>query len=435
MTEHSTHNFTDTIRDRLSIVDVVSRYVPITKRGASYWCCCPFHSEKTPSMCVNEKRGQFHCFGCGEHGDIFSFVMKFLHCDFITATKELANLAGVEIPRQKSVSDRSLCVRKSKYFDLYERATREYERLLNSRSGEVALAYLHDRGFTSEMIKKFRIGYAPNANTLSDLFIGESSSALYGSGLVRQGGVGPYDFFRDRIMFPITDERGRVIAFSARAIFGDGPKYVNSADTEFFHKRQTLYGLHTAKNSIYLNNRIIVVEGQIDCIKMQCAGLQEAVAPLGSAFTTDHLRTISKMNRNIIFLFDGDEAGKKAAFNACKLCLPFVRYDSDIRVAFLPFQEDPDSLLESQGLDGMMPILDNSVPLFEFLWDKLTEMWNTKEIMGRANFLKAMRAVCVAIEDEELRKDITLEYTARTLKRFYSKTDRIALARRLGDVC
>lgn len=435
MTENSAHNFTDTIRERLSIVDVVSRYVPVAKRGGAYWCCCPFHSEKTPSMCVNETRGQFHCFGCGEHGDIFSFVMKYLHCDFMVAAKELANLAGVEVPTNRGRTDQGYRARNEKYLDIYERATREYERLLYSRPGEAALAYLASRGFTPEMIKKFRIGYAPNGNTLSDLFISEPSAILNTSGLVRQGGVGLYDFFRDRIMFPIKDERGRVIAFSGRSICGDGPKYVNCADTEFFHKRSTLYGLSSAKNAIYLNNRVIVVEGQIDCIKMQSNGFEECVAPLGSAFTSEHIKTLSKMNRNIVFLFDGDDAGRKAAFNACKLCLPFVRYDSDIRVAFLPFQEDPDSLLESKGYDGMIPILNSSVPMFEFLWNKLLELWNTREIMGRANFLKATRAVCVSITDEELRKDITLEYTARTLKRFYSRADRTALARRIGDVC
>lgn len=433
MTKYSTHNFTDEIRNRLSIVDVVSRYVPMAKRGQAYWCCCPFHNEKTPSMTVSDKRGCYHCFGCGAHGDVFSFVMRYLNCDFMAAAKELAELAGVELPTERGGTDQKRNERRSKYLDLYARATREYKRLLNSSVGKDAMAYLEARGFTKEMIKKYDIGFAPNANTLSELFINEPLESLNACLLVRQGVNGLYDFFKNRIMFPIKDEKGNVIAFSGRSFDGSSPKYVNCCDTEFFHKRRVLFGLDTAKNSIYRNNRAIVVEGQIDCIKMQCAGLKETVAPLGSAFTEDHIKTLFKMNRNVTFLFDGDDAGRNAAVKAVKICLPYVRHDSDVRVAFLPFQEDPDTLLEARGLAGLMPIIDASVPMFEFLWNKLLESWNTKEIMGRANFFKAMRGVCVTVVDEDLRKDITLEYTAKTLKRFYSKTDRNALARRIEN--
>lgn len=384
-------------------------------------------------MCINEQRNCYHCFGCNEHGDIFAFVMNFLHVDFIEAAKILAEMAGVDVPTKRSLQSKEKQARYAEYIDVYTKATTEYAKKLYEPVGQQALEYLYSRGFTDEIIKKYNIGYAPN-NYLLCRVIGKGRlETAIKAGLIRDSGSGCYDFFKNRIVFPITNESGDIVAFSGRSFDGTLPKYMNTADTEFFHKKQTLFGLSMAKNDIYKKNRTIVVEGQIDCIKMQSAGYGETVAPLGSALTKEHVATICKMNRNITFLFDGDEAGKKAGFKAGKETAPFIRFDSDVRVALLPLGEDPDSLLQQKGKKGIEEILKSAIPLFEYVWKHLLGVWNTREIMGRANFIHSLTEFISLLEDTELRGIIRTEFVAKTLKRFYSKTDRIALTKRLNN--
>lgn len=315
-------NFTDELRARLSLVDVISRRVPLVKKGQNYWGCCPFHNEKTPSFSVNEDKGFYHCFGCGEHGDIISFVMKSENVDFRTAITELAAQAGLKLPDYKPKSHEQIA-REESYFEIMENAASIYQKRLFDPDGEIALAYIRGRGFNDDMIKKYRIGYAPKNNIIANKFVNIKQDNLLATGLCRRGDYGMYDFFRDKLMFPIFNAHGKIVAFSGRSLDGSEPKYINTSDTELFHKRKTIFGFNFARDAIHRANRSIVVEGQIDAIQMQCNGFPETVAPLGTALTEDHISMLCKANRNITFCFDGDTAGQKAAARACDIVMPF----------------------------------------------------------------------------------------------------------------
>ena len=363
------NNFNDELRQRLSIVDVIGRRIPLIKKGQNYWGCCPFHNEKTPSFSVNEQKGFYHCFGCGEHGDIISFVMKSQNMGYVDAIKDLAQQAGIQMPEYKPKSPEQQA-REQSYFDLCENATKLYQQKLYDESGKAALEYIRGRGFTDETIKKYRLGYAPKNNPLTAKFANQKESNLIATGLVRRGDYGLYDFFRDRLMFPIFNIHGQVVAFSGRSMDGSEPKYINTADTELFHKRQTIFGLNFARDAIYKANRSIVVEGQIDAIQMQINGFPETIAPLGTALTEEHLQVLCKSNRNIVFCFDGDNAGQKAAARAAGLIMPFLRDNSDVRFAFVSGGKDPDEILKkTDGAAEMKKIIDSAEALVDFLWD------------------------------------------------------------------
>ncbi|MBO7645379.1 MAG: DNA primase, partial [Alphaproteobacteria bacterium] len=309
------NSFTDELRQRLSLVDVIGRRVSLVKKGQNYWGCCPFHNEKTPSFSVNEDKGFYHCFGCGEHGDIISFVMKSENIDFKEAIKELADMAGLKIPVYQQKTQQQI-ESEENYVKITTESAKIYQNLLYSDSGKTALEYIKKRGFSDDMIKKYCIGYAPKGNIISSHFSNINIDKLVTTGLVRVGDYGPYDFFRDKLMFPIFNAHNQIVAFSGRSLDGSEPKYINTTDTELFHKRQTIFGFNFARDAIHRNNRSIIVEGQIDAIQMQNHGFPETVAPLGTALTEDHIAILCKSNRNIVFCFDGDTAGQKAAVRA-----------------------------------------------------------------------------------------------------------------------
>ena len=410
-------NFTDELRARLSILDVVGRVVPLTKKGQNYWGCCPFHNEKTPSFCVNEEKGIFKCFGCGEGGDIVSFTMKRNHMDFRAAIQELANLAGVKMPEYKP-RDPNVVKREESLVDLCERAAQTYSEKLFTPDGAHALDYVRKRGFTDDMIKKYRLGYAPKSNIIANKFAG--SKHLVDAGLCRRGDFGMYDFFRDKLMFPIFNANGRVVAFSGRSLDGSEPKYMNTVDTDVFHKRRTVFGFNFAREAIHRANRTIVVEGQIDAIKMQCNGFGETVAPLGTALTEDHVGLICKSNRNITFCFDGDTAGQKAAARACGIVMPFLRDTSDIRFAFVTGGKDPDEILKSGGVDAMRKIIDDAVGLTDFLWDLANKNYVIATPGGRVQAEKFLDAQIEKIADPDLRKQYKQEYDKRKFQNWHS---------------
>ncbi len=406
------NNFTDELRTRLSIVDVVGRRVPLVKKGQNFWGCCPFHNEKTPSFSVNEEKGFYHCFGCGEHGDIISFTMKTNNMEFRDALKELANLAGVKMPDYKPKSATQIAAEES-YTTICETATRMYQTALFTDAGAHALAYIRGRGFSDEMIKKYRIGYAPRGNIITNKFSGTKQNAVMATGLCRRGEYGLYDFFRDKLMFPIINVHGAVVAFSGRSLDGSEPKYINTTDTEMFHKRQTMFGLNFARDAIYRANRSIIVEGQIDAIRMQTNGFPETVAPLGTALTEDHLAMLCKSNRNITFCFDGDNAGQKAAARAADLMMPFLRDTSDVRFAFVTGGKDPDEVLKSGGVDAMRKIIDGATPLVEFLWDTLNKTFLASTPGGRASAEKYLKKEIEKIKDPDLRREYDAEFKNR----------------------
>lgn len=420
------NNFTDEIRNRLSIVDVVGRAVPLTRKGPNYWGCCPFHNEKTPSFSVNEDKGFYHCFGCGKHGDIFSFVMETQHMDFMQAMKELADMAGLKMP-ERNPRPAEIVQRENALFQVCDMAATAYSEQLFTPDGAHALEYVRGRGFTDEMIKKYRIGYAPKNKFIATRFADTKKEYLIGSGLCRSGDYGLYDFFRDKLMFPIFNARGNIVAFSGRSLDGSEPKYINTADTEIFHKKQTVFGFNFARDAIYKNNRSIVVEGQIDAIKMQVNGFPETVAPLGTALTEDHIALLCKSNRNITFCFDGDKAGYKAAQRACGIVMPFLRDTSDVKFAFVSGGKDPDEIIKNGGVDAMQKIIDDAMPLVEFLWKITNENFVVSTPGGRVQAEKFLQAELEKIQDVDLRREMEKEYAGRKFNewRKWKKTDDI----------
>ncbi len=411
-------NFTDELRARLSIVDVVGRRVPLVRKGQNYWGCCPFHNEKTPSFSVNEEKGFYHCFGCGEHGDIISFQMKTNNMEFRDALRELADMAGLKMPEYKPRDPRVVAAEES-YLQITEKATALYQGKLFEPAGAAALEYVRGRGFTDEMIKKYRIGYAPKNNLIANTFSNMRQEKLIATGLCRRGDYGMYDFFRDKLMFPIFNARGQIVAFSGRSLDGSEPKYINTTDTEMFHKRATVFGLNFARDAIYRAGRSIVVEGQIDAIRMQCNGFGETVAPLGTALTEDHITLLCKSNRNITFCFDGDAAGQKAAARACAIVMPFLRDTSDVRFAFVTGGKDPDEVIKTGGADAMRKIINDAVGITDFLWDLANKNYITSTPGGRAGAEKFLSAEVAKIKDETLRREFENEYNSRKFNQWH----------------
>ena len=411
-------NFTDELRERLSIVDVVGRRVPLVKKGQNYWGCCPFHNEKTPSFSVNEDKGFYHCFGCGEHGDIISFVMKSENVDFKTAITELANQAGLKMPDYKP-KPAAQVAREESYYQIMNSAAEIYQKLLYEQVGAHALEYVRGRGFSDEMIKHYRIGYAPKNNVIANKFINVKQDNLMATGMCRHGDYGMYDFFRDKLMFPIFNARGQIVAFSGRSLDGSEPKYINTTDTELFHKRKTIFGFNFARDAIHRANRSIVVEGQIDAIQMQCNGFPETVAPLGTALTEDHISMLCKANRNIVFCFDGDAAGQKAAARACDIVMPFLRDASDVRFAFVTGGKDPDEVLKTGGAVAMQKIIDNATGLADFLWNIANAGFNVSTPGGRTQAEKFIRQKTDKITDTSLRNEYEQEYKQRIFNQWH----------------
>ena len=411
-------NFTDELRERLSIVDVVGRRVPLVKKGQNYWGCCPFHNEKTPSFSVNEAKGFYHCFGCGEHGDIISFVMKSENVDFKTAITELAAQAGLKMPDYKPKPAAQIA-REESYFQIMANACDVYQKLLFDESGKVALEYVRKRGFTDDMIKKYRIGYAPKNNVIANKFVNVKQDSLLATGMCRRGDYGLYDFFRDKLMFPIFNARGQIVAFSGRSLDGSEPKYINTTDTELFHKRRTIFGFNFARDAIHRANRSIVVEGQIDAIQMQCSGFPETVAPLGTALTEDHISMLCKANRNIVFCFDGDGAGQKAAARACDIVMPFLRDTSDVRFAFVTGGKDPDEVLKTSGAAAMNKIIDDATALVDFLWNLANAGFNVSTPGGRTQAEKFLKQKTDKITDASLRAEYEQEYKQRIFQNWH----------------
>lgn len=411
-------NFTDELRERLSIVDVVGRRVPLVKKGQNYWGCCPFHNEKTPSFSVNEDKGFYHCFGCGEHGDIISFVMKSENVDFKTAITELAAQAGLKMPDYKP-KPAAQVAREESYYQIMSGACDIYQKLLFEPMGATALEYARRRGFTDEMIQRYRIGYAPKNNIIANKFVNVKQENLMATGMCRRGDYGMYDFFRDKLMFPIFNARGQIVAFSGRCLDGSEPKYINTTDTELFHKRKTIFGFNFARDAIHRANRSIVVEGQIDAIQMQCHGFPETVAPLGTALTEDHISILCKANRNIIFCFDGDAAGQKAAARACDIVMPFLRDTSDVRFAFVTGGKDPDEVLKSGGDAAMQKIIDASTGLTDFLWNLANTGFNVSTPGGRTQAEKFIKQKTDKITDQHLRAEYEQEYNQRIFNQWH----------------
>jgi DNA primase len=398
--------FVDSLKSRVSIVDIVGRVVPLKPRGKNWWGCCPFHNEKTPSFSVNEELGIFKCFGCGESGDAITFLMKKQNMGYIDAVRELANIAGVAMPEFKP-RDPEEENREKKYFDVLNAATDIFHKCL---PGSIAEEYLKKRKLPSDVIQKYKLGYAPRNNVITQRFGPDAITCALSRHSATPGGS-DYDFFRNRLMFPIIDIHGNTVAFSGRSLDGSEPKYINISETEYFAKRRTLFGINFALPEIRNKKRAIIVEGQIDCIQMQTHGFGETVAPLGTALTIEHIQILLKYAKTLVFCFDGDTAGQKAAARAAEMIMPILTSEMSIRFAFMTNGKDPDEVLSSGG--DMNKIIDAAQLLADYVWDLANKSFPTTTEPGRARASKWLHEEYNKIPDLILRNEMLVTLKSR----------------------
>lgn len=376
-------SFIHDLLNRADIVEVVGRHVPLRKAGANYTACCPFHDEKTPSFTVSPSKQFYHCFGCGAHGNAIGFVMAHGGLNYVEAIRELAGGLGLAVPEEGAER------RDTRSPDLPEvmlKAARYYREEL--KKSPAAIDYLKQRGLTGEIASHFGLGYAPpDWRNLSKAFPDYESEKLVEAGLVISGDGKRYDRFRDRIMFPIANARGEIVGFGGRVIGQGEPKYLNSPETPLFEKGRELYGLHQARRAIQDAGRILVVEGYMDVVALAQHGIAYAVATLGTATTPVHVQKLLRQSDHVLFCFDGDNAGRKAAWRALENSIPLLSDGKEISFLFLPQGEDPDSFVRSRGREAFETLQKEALPFSAFLVNELRSKANLGTEEGRARFL------------------------------------------------
>jgi DNA primase len=392
------NDFIQTLLSRVDIVEVVDRHVPLRKAGANYVACCPFHSEKTPSFSVSPTKQFYHCFGCGAHGTAIGFLMEHAGKSFPDAVEDLARDVGLEVPRVERAGDRERREEAADLSDILLAAARFYRARL--REAPNAIAYLKSRGLTGEVAARFGIGYAPDGwQTLEGAFAKYDDPALEAAGLVIKGdGDKRYDRFRDRVMFPIHDSRGRVIGFGGRVIGPGEPKYLNSPETPVFSKGRELYGLFLARNAIRDAGKVVVVEGYMDVVALAQHGIEYAVATLGTSTTPTHAQKLFRLTDTVVFCFDGDAAGRKAAWRALENTLPELRDGKNAVFLFLPDGEDPDDYVRRRGKTAFEQALGRAVSLSEFLLSELAARHPPESPEGRAALVAAAKPYLAQIQ-------------------------------------
>ncbi len=380
-------DFLQQLLDRTDIVAVVERYVPLKKAGANYQARCPFHNEKSPSFSVSPTKQFYHCFGCGAHGSAITFLMEHAGMPFVEAVKELAGKVGMTVPDDGSRRAPEEESRREQQFERMEAAARFYQQ--NLKGHEKTVDYLKQRGLTGETAARFGIGYAPEGwQGLREVMADYADPLLAEIGLVIVNEDKRYDRFRDRVIFPIRNERGQVIAFGGRVIGKGEPKYLNSPETPLFHKGRELYGLHEHRRGIQGENRVVVVEGYMDVVMLDQHGVQNAVATLGTAITSDQAARLLRLADDVVFAFDGDNAGRKAAWRALENSLPQVQDGKRLSFLFLPEGEDPDSYVRAQGADAFRKLCDGAMPLSDFLFAELTAQTDLGSQEGQVRLAK-----------------------------------------------
>ena len=384
--------FIDNLLSRVDVVDIINQRVPLRRAGHEYKACCPFHDEKTPSFTVSPNKQFYHCFGCGAHGTALGFLMEYDRLSFPEAVEELATSVGLEMPDtiafQQGPDNRPL-------YDLMEEAADWYSAQLSQHpDANRATEYLKQRGLSGEIARDFRMGFAPPGwNNLMEQ-LGNSPDRLRlleKAGLLSSGKGRQYDRFRDRIIFPIRDTRGRVVGFGGRVMGDDTPKYLNSPETPIFHKGRELYGLYEARKALKDIDALLLVEGYMDVVALAQHGLRNAVATLGTATTPDHLEKLFRSTPRVIFCFDGDRAGRNAAWKALETALPLLRDGRQASFLFLPDGEDPDSLVRQVGEEAFRERMHQAQPLSEFLFGKLQEQVDMTTLDGRARLVSLAR--------------------------------------------
>jgi len=424
-----TPQFLDELRQRLSLAAIVARKVKLQRRGRENLGLCPFHNEKTPSFTVSDEKGFFHCFGCGAHGDVIGFVMRSEGLSFPEAVERLAREAGLPLP-VSSPEERERAERQTTLVSALETAAAWYEQQLRAPAGRDALDYLRRRGLGEAAIARFRLGYAPEGRTALREALAKAGvppELALEAGLVGKGEDGAlFDRMRGRVIFPITDRRGRVIAFGGRTL-GDGlPKYLNSPETPLFHKGRTLYGLAQALRPARDAGEAIVAEGYMDVIALAQAGFPQSVAPLGTALTEDQMAELWRLVPEPILCFDGDAAGERAAARAAERALPLLKPGQSLRFALLPPGEDPDTLILAEGAGAMRKVLEAALPLAEVVWRGAVAGRKTDTPERRAGLRQDLRQLIGRIEDKAVQDAYRTEFEARVEKLLGlgAKTDR-----------
>jgi DNA primase len=419
-----TPQFLDELRARLPVSEVVSKRVKLRKQGREFVGLSPFNKEKSPSFTVNDQKGFFHDFSSGKHGDIFGFVMETEGVTFPEAVERLAQLAGVVLPKV-SHEDQVRDARRKTLHDVMDLAAKFFEATLASRVGAKARGYLADRALDPATQLKFRLGYASSARFALKEHLGSHGipvEDMVEAGLLIAGGdiPVPFDRFRDRVMFPITDLRNRVIAFGGRAMEKDAQaKYLNSPETPLFHKGATLYNIAAARQASHDGQTVIVVEGYVDVIAMVTAGFAATVAPLGTALTEDQLALLWKMADEPVLCFDGDNAGMRAAFRAVELAMPRLKPSKSLKFALLPQGQDPDDLVRSAGREAVAEVIESARPLSQMLWTRETEGHTFDTPERRAALEARINEVTAGIGDDAVRKYYRQDFQAR-LQQFFA---------------
>jgi DNA primase len=404
-------SFKQDLLNRVDIVDVVSRYVQLKKGGANFQGLCPFHSEKTPSFTVSPAKQFYHCFGCGAHGNAIGFLMAYAGLGYVDAIKDLASGVGMQVPESRPRTQEEIA-RQEREPDLYavmEKAMEFYRAEL--KKSPRAIEYLKGRGLTGEIAARFRIGYAPDGwQPLKEAFEKYEDKSLVECGLVIEGDEGKrYDRFRDRVMFPILSNRGAVIGFGGRVI-GDGePKYLNSPETQLFEKGRELYGLVQARDAMRAAGRVLVVEGYMDVVALAQFDVGYAVATLGTATTPVHVQKLLRLTDELVFSFDGDAAGRKAAWRALEVSLPLALDHKPIRFLFLPQEDDPDTYIRRHGKDSFEKLVREAPTLSEFLLAELRAQADLGSAEGRSRFLAAARPHVQKVEAPALKLQLLKE--------------------------
>ncbi len=395
-------NFLDELRARTPIAAVIGRSVKLTRSSRDWKGCCPFHGEKTPSFYVYDDH--YHCFGCGEHGDVITFVMKSTGASFMEAVEDLAAQAGLEVPKptpQAAEAEQ----RRAGLAEVLEAACKEYQLWLWGQEGRAALDYLRGRGLADDTIRRFQLGWSGEGRgAIAAALRGQNikPDQLIEAGLMKQGERGPTDMFFSRVMFPIRDRRGGLVSFGGR-IMGDGqPKYVNGPETPLFSKRRSLYGLNLARDAIRKGAQMIIVEGYMDVIALSQAGFGGAVAPLGTALTEEHLEEIWKLSPEPVICFDGDAAGQRAALKTAELALTQLTPDKSLKILRLPAKDDPDSLIKRGGKAAFEAELAKAQPLSAVLFGMLKAGQDLTTPEGRARFRQRLSDAANSIPDKML---------------------------------
>lgn len=417
--------FCDELRAKISIVDVVGAKVNLVRKGREYQACCPFHNEKTPSFTVNEAKGFYHCFGCGAHGDIIKFEMEANNLSFLEAVEKLANKIGLPMPkisREQSEENE----KRASLYDIMELAVKFFEKNLRIPVGAHGLEYLYRRGFDDDIISKFRLGYAPANNGLYALLKskGITERDMGDLGLVSLASDNTskrtFDFFRDRVIIPIFDKKGRPIAFGGRVMNDGQPKYLNSPETPIFNKRRVLYNMNNARDYGYAEKNLLICEGYMDVIALDKYGFHNAVAPLGTALTEEQIQEAWKVCNEPTCCFDGDGAGVRAAMRSADRVLPILKPGNSLKFLFLPDKQDPDEFLKAKGRDAFVEFSQKTLPLKDILWRKNVEGQDVSTPEHKALIEKNIKEEIAKITDETVRN----YYVQEMQNRIYNELGR-----------